>query len=69
MAKLITDGTRKSIKNMVYVSQCARTLSLMPSAENFAMRLMGDMRIVNRKLNNISIRINEILDKYSKERE
>ena len=65
MAKLITDGTRKSIKNMVYVSQCARTLSLMPSAENFAMRLMGDMRIVNRKLNNISIRINEILDKYS----
>ena len=65
MAKLITDGTRKAIKNMVYVSQCARTLSLMPSAENFAMRLMGDMRIVNRKLNNISIRINEILDKYS----
>ena len=29
MAKLITDGTRKAIKNMVYVSQCARTLSLM----------------------------------------
>ena len=65
MAKLITDGTRKSIKNMVYVSQCARTLSLMPSAEDFTMRLIGDMRIVNRKLNNISIRINEILDKYS----
>ena len=65
MAKLITDGTRKAIKNMVYVSQCARTLSLMPSAENFAMRLIGDMIIVNRKLNNISIRINEILDKYS----
>ena len=65
MAKLITDGTRKSIKNMVYVSQCARTLSLMPSAENFAMRLIGDMIIVNRKLNNISIRINEILDKYN----
>ena len=65
MAKLITDGARKAIKKMAQVSQCARALSLMPSAEDFAMRLIGDMRIVARMLNNISIRINEILDRYS----
>lgn len=65
MAKLITDGARKAIKKMAQVSQCARALSLMPSAEDFAMRLIGDMRIIARMLNNISIRINEILDRYS----
>ena len=65
MAKLITDPMRKAIKKMAQVSQCARALSLMPSAEDFAMRLIGDMRIISKMLNNISTRINEILDKYS----
>ena len=65
MAKLITDPMRKAIKKMAQVSQCARALSLMPSAEDFAMRLIGDMRIIAKMLNNISTRINEILDKYS----
>ena len=64
MAKLITDPMRKAIKKMAQVSQCARALSLMPSAEDFAMRLIGDMRIIAKMLNNISTRINEILDKY-----
>ena len=63
MAKLITDPMRKAIKKMAQVSQCARALSLMPSAEDFAMRLIGDMRIIAKMLNNISTRINEILDK------
>ena len=65
MAKLITDAGRKAIKKMAQVSQCARALSLMPSAEDFAMRLIGDMRVIAKMLNNISTRINEILDKYS----
>lgn len=65
MAKLITDPMRKAIKKMAQVSQCARALSLMPTAEDFAMRLIGDMRIISKMLNNISTRINEILDKYS----
>ena len=65
MAKLITDPMRKAIKKMAQVSQCARALSLMPSAEDFAMRLIGDMRIIARMVNSISIRINEILDRYS----
>ena len=65
MAKLITDPARKAIKKMAQISQCARALSLMPSAEDFTMRLIGDMRIIARMVNSISIRINEILDRYS----
>ena len=65
MAELITKAGRKAIKKMAQVSQCARALSLMPSAEDFAMRLIGDMKIIANMLNNISARINEILDKYS----
>ena len=65
MAKLITDPMRKAIKKMAQVSQCARVLSLMPTAEDFAMRLIGDMRHIARMLNNISTRINDILERYS----
>ena len=65
MAKLITDPMRKAIKKMVQVSQCARALSLMPTAEDFAMRLIGDMRNIARMVNSISTRINQILDRYS----
>ena len=65
MATIITDGMRKAIKKMAQVSQCARALSLMPTAEDFAMRLIGDMRLISRRINSISTRINEILDRYS----
>lgn len=65
MAEIITKPIRKAIKKMVQISQCARALSLLPTAEDFAMRLIGDMRIIARRVNNISTRINEILDRYS----
>ena len=65
MAKLITDGMRKAIKKMAEISQCARALSLMPTAEDFAMRLIGDLKIITRKINEVSIRINGILERYS----
>jgi gas vesicle protein len=65
MAKLITDPTRKAIKKMAQISQCVRALSLMPTAEDFAMRLIGDMRNIARMINNVSTRINDILDRYS----
>ena len=65
MAKLITDTGRKAIKKMVQISQCARALSLMPTPEDFALRLIGDMRLIAKRINSISTRINEILDRYS----
>ena len=63
--KLITDTGRKAIKKMAQISQVARALNLMPTAEDFAMRLIGDMKSIAKMVNNISIRINEILDRYS----
>ena len=65
MAELITKGMRKAIKKMVEISQCARALSLMPTPEDFALRLIGDMKIVANRVNSISTRINDILDRYS----
>ena len=65
MAQLITNGMRKAIKKMVQISQCARALTLMPTAEDFALRLIGDMKIVVNRVNSISTRMNEILDRYS----
>lgn len=65
MAELITNGMRKAIKKMVQISQCARALSLMPTAEDFALRLIGDMRLIAKRVNSISTRINEVLDRYS----
>ena len=65
MAELITDTGRKVIKKMAQVSQCARALSLMPTAEDFALRLIGDLRIITKMMNNISARIDDILNRYS----
>ena len=65
MAKLITDAGRKAIKKMAQVSQCARVLMLLPSTESFALRIIGDMRFVSKRINNISVNINDILEKYS----
>lgn len=65
MAKIITDSGRKAIKKMAQISQCARALGLMPTAESFAMRIIGDLKIITRRMNSISIRINDILDRYS----
>lgn len=63
--ELINKSTRRTIKNMAQVSQCARVLSLMPTSEDFGNRLIDDMVSVSRRVNNISIKINEIMDKYS----
>lgn len=63
--ELINSGMRKAIKTMVQVSQCARALTLLPTPEDFAMRLIGDMKIVASRVNSVSTRINEVLDRYS----
>ena len=65
MAELITSAGRKSIKKIAQISQVSRALSLMPTAEDFAMRLIGDMKKITNMMNRISTRINEILDRYS----
>jgi hypothetical protein len=65
MADLITENGRKAIKKIAEISQCARVLSLMPTAEDFALKLIGDLRRIGDMVNRISRRINEILERYS----
>ena len=65
MAKIITDNGRKAIKKIAEISQCARALGLMPTAEEFALRIIGDLKIITKRMNSISTRINDILDRYS----
>ena len=65
MAELITSAGRKAIKKIAHISQVSRALCLMPTAEDFAMRLIGDMKKITNMMNRISTRINEILDRYS----
>ena len=65
MAELITSAGRKAIKKIAQISQLSRALCLMPTAEDFAMRLIGDMKKITNMMNRISTRINEILDRYS----
>jgi hypothetical protein len=65
MAELITETGRKSIKKMAEISHLAKSVSLMPTPEDFALRFIGDMRSIARMVNSISKRIDEILDRYS----
>lgn len=65
MAELITKNGRKAIKKMAEISQISRALNLMPTPEDFAMRLIGDMKKISNIINRISTRINDILERYS----
>lgn len=65
MAKLITDKGRKAIKKMAEISQCARALALMPTAGDFAMMLIGDLRKISQTINNVSARLNAMIEKYN----
>ena len=65
MAEIITSSGRKAIKKIAQISQCVRAIGLMPTPEDFALRIIGDLRIIAKRLNNISMRINDILDRYS----
>ena len=65
MAKIITDSGRKAIKKIAQISQCTRAIRLMPTGEDFVLRIIGDLKIVVKRMNNISTRINDILDRYS----
>ena len=65
MAEIITQPTRKAIKKIAQVSQCARAIGLMPNPEDFALKVIGDLKIVAQRITSISTRINDILDRYA----
>ena len=65
MAKIITDKMRVAIKKMAEISNLARALNLMPSPEDFALMLIGDMKKISSMMNRVSTRMNDILDRYA----
>jgi hypothetical protein len=65
MAELITTSGRKAIIKIAEISQLARALSLMPKPEDFALRFIGELKNIARMINNIILRINAILDRYT----
>ena len=65
MAEIITENGRKAIKKMAEINNCVRALDLMPSPEDFALRVIGDVKVIAKTVGNISTRINDILDRYA----
>ena len=65
MAEIITTPIRKAIKKMAEISQLARALNLMPTPEDFALRLIGELKSIVAMMNRVSTRINDILERYS----
>lgn len=65
MAKIITDSGRKAIKKMAEISQVARALKLVPTPEDFALKLISDLKNIVGMVKSVSLRIDQILDMYS----
>ena len=65
MAEIITEAGRKAIKKMAEVSNLTRALSLMPTPEDFALKFIGELRGIAKRINGITQRINTILDNYA----
>ena len=65
MAELITKKGRKAIKKIAEISQLARAIDLMPTGEDFVLRLIEDLVKVAKRVNSISARMNDMLDRYS----
>ena len=65
MAEIITENGRKAIKKIAQISQVARAIDLMPTGEEFVLRLIGDLTIIAKRVNSLSARMNDILDRYA----
>lgn len=65
MGKIITDSGRKAIKKMAEISQVARVLNLVPKPEDFALKLISDLKNIVGMVKSVSLRIDQILDMYS----
>lgn len=65
MAEIITENGRKAIKKIAQISQVARAIDLMPTGEEFVLRLIGDLTIIAKRVNSLSSRMYDILDRYA----
>ena len=65
MAELITKKGRKAIKRIAEISHLVWAIDLMPTGEEFVLRLIEDLVKVAKRVNSITTRMNDMLDRYS----
>lgn len=63
--KYIKSAARDSIKRMAYMSQIARCVSLMPTPEEFSMRVVSEVSDMMCRIKGFSDRVGAILDAYA----
>lgn len=63
--KYIKPSIRKAIKNMAYISQIAKSVNLLPTSEEFATQVVGEVVVLMGKIKDFSTRINDILETYT----
>lgn len=64
-AKYIKQPIRKALKNMAYMSQIAKCVTLIPSPEEFTTQVIGEVITMMGKIRNLTNRINTIVESYS----
>jgi len=62
---VINAGMRKSIKTMCIVAQTAQFVSLMPKPKDFVTRIVGDVVYLSAKVQELSDKMNKLLDEYA----
>lgn len=61
----ITKPIRKAIKQMAYIAQIARLIELMPTPQDFATRIAGDIIYLSSLVQKFVTDINKVLEGYS----
>ena len=63
--KYIKPVVRNAIKKMAYMSQIAKCVTLLPTPEDFATQVIGEVIVLMGKIKDFSIRINDIMEAYT----
>ena len=63
--KYIKPAVRDAIKKMAYMSQIAKCVTLLPTPEDFATQVIGEVVVLIGKIKDFSIRINDMMEAYT----
>jgi prefoldin subunit 5 len=63
--KYVKPSVRNAIKRMAYMSQIAKCVTLLPTPEDFATQVIGEVIVLMGKIKDFSIRINDMMETYT----
>jgi hypothetical protein len=63
--KYIKPPVRKAIKKMAYISQIANCVNQLPSPEEFATQVVGEVTVLMGKIRDFTVRINDMMEAYT----